>query len=142
MDDTRAFQLQHGRKACYFDCHRQFFPEQHPYRRNKKAFTKNRVENKVVRPRLSGDQILDWVADISPAVEMSLSLPDEYGTDHKWTKKNIFLDLPYWSTLLLRHNLDVMHIEKNIFDNIFNTIMNIKKKTKDNLNACRDLKNV
>ncbi|KAL0405495.1 UNVERIFIED_CONTAM: hypothetical protein Slati_3863400 [Sesamum latifolium] len=22
MDDTRAFHLQHGRKACYFDCHR------------------------------------------------------------------------------------------------------------------------
>ncbi|KAL0445962.1 UNVERIFIED_CONTAM: hypothetical protein Slati_1724100 [Sesamum latifolium] len=35
MDDTRAFHLQHGRKACYFDCHRQFLPEQHPCRRNK-----------------------------------------------------------------------------------------------------------
>ncbi|KAL0439230.1 UNVERIFIED_CONTAM: hypothetical protein Slati_2406000 [Sesamum latifolium] len=27
MDDTRAFHLQYGRKACYFDCHRQFLPE-------------------------------------------------------------------------------------------------------------------
>ncbi|KAL0413637.1 UNVERIFIED_CONTAM: hypothetical protein Sradi_1565400 [Sesamum radiatum] len=42
---------------------------------NKKAFTKNRVENKVAHPRLSGDQLLDGVADICPAVEMSLSLP-------------------------------------------------------------------
>ncbi|KAL0352219.1 UNVERIFIED_CONTAM: hypothetical protein Scaly_1610600 [Sesamum calycinum] len=24
MDDTSAFYLQHGRKACYFDCHRRF----------------------------------------------------------------------------------------------------------------------
>ncbi|KAL0329089.1 UNVERIFIED_CONTAM: hypothetical protein Sradi_4895600 [Sesamum radiatum] len=24
MDDTSAFHLQHGRKACYFDCHRRF----------------------------------------------------------------------------------------------------------------------
>ncbi|KAL0462837.1 UNVERIFIED_CONTAM: hypothetical protein Slati_0171300 [Sesamum latifolium] len=39
IDDTRAFHLQHGRKGCYFDCHRQFLPELHPYRRNKKAFT-------------------------------------------------------------------------------------------------------
>ncbi|KAL0286763.1 UNVERIFIED_CONTAM: hypothetical protein Sradi_7139700 [Sesamum radiatum] len=31
MDDTRAFHLQHGRKACYFDCHRQFLPAHHPY---------------------------------------------------------------------------------------------------------------
>ncbi|KAL0440399.1 UNVERIFIED_CONTAM: hypothetical protein Slati_2522900 [Sesamum latifolium] len=55
MDDIRAFHLQHGKKACYFDCHRQFLPKHHPYRRNKKVFTKNHVENKVARPRLSGD---------------------------------------------------------------------------------------
>ncbi|KAL0448713.1 UNVERIFIED_CONTAM: hypothetical protein Slati_1427700 [Sesamum latifolium] len=85
MDDTRAFHLQYSRKAFYFDCHKQFLPEHHPYRRNNKAFTINRVENKVARPRLTGDQILDWVADISPAVEMSLSLPSGYGSDHKWT---------------------------------------------------------
>ncbi|KAL0462467.1 UNVERIFIED_CONTAM: hypothetical protein Slati_0134300 [Sesamum latifolium] len=49
MFDTRTFHLQHGRKACYIDCRRQFLPEDHPYRRNKKAFTKNRVEYKVAR---------------------------------------------------------------------------------------------
>ncbi|KAL0455985.1 UNVERIFIED_CONTAM: hypothetical protein Slati_0937700 [Sesamum latifolium] len=41
-----------SRMACYFDCHRQFLPADHPYRRNKKAFTKNRVVRKVARPRL------------------------------------------------------------------------------------------
>ncbi|KAL0324581.1 UNVERIFIED_CONTAM: hypothetical protein Scaly_2425200 [Sesamum calycinum] len=69
MNDTRAFHLQHSRKTYYFDYHRQFLPAHHSYRRNKKAFTKNRVENKVARPRLIGDQILDRVANISPAVE-------------------------------------------------------------------------
>ncbi|KAL0405918.1 UNVERIFIED_CONTAM: hypothetical protein Slati_3905700 [Sesamum latifolium] len=112
MDDIRAFHLPHGRKACYFNCHRQFLLEHHPYRRNKKAFTKNRVENKVARPRLSENQLLDWVADSSPVVEIPLSLPDDYGNNHKWTKKSIFWDLPYWSKLLIRHNFDVMHIEK------------------------------
>ncbi|KAL0349543.1 UNVERIFIED_CONTAM: hypothetical protein Sradi_4103500 [Sesamum radiatum] len=62
MDDTRAFHLQHGRKACYFDCHRQFLFAHHSYRRNKKAFTKNGIENKVAHSRLTGDQILDRVA--------------------------------------------------------------------------------
>ncbi|KAL0463225.1 UNVERIFIED_CONTAM: hypothetical protein Slati_0210100 [Sesamum latifolium] len=33
-----------------------------------------------------------------------------------------------------------MHIEKNIFGNIFNTVMNIKGKTKDNLNVWKNLK--
>ncbi|KAK4394498.1 hypothetical protein Sango_1604100 [Sesamum angolense] len=86
MDDTRAFHLQHGRKACYFDTHKQFLPAHHPHRRNKKAFMKNHIENKVARLRLTGDQILDRVENISPTVEMPLSLPDGYGSDHKWTK--------------------------------------------------------
>ncbi|KAL0300398.1 UNVERIFIED_CONTAM: hypothetical protein Sangu_3123300 [Sesamum angustifolium] len=107
--------------------------------RNKKAFTKNPVENKVARLRLTRDEILDQDAN-NPVVEMPLSLPDGYRSNHKWMNKRIFWYLPYWSTLLIRHNLNVMHIEKNVFDNIFNTIIDIKGKTKDNVNACRDLK--
>jgi hypothetical protein len=55
------------------------------------------------------------------------------GTDVElnWTKKSIFFKLPYWSTLKLRHNLDVMHIEKNICDSVLGTLMNIDGKTKD-----------
>ncbi|KAL0405686.1 UNVERIFIED_CONTAM: hypothetical protein Slati_3882500 [Sesamum latifolium] len=87
-----------------------------------------------------GDLICDWVADFSPVVEQPLTLPSGYGSDHKWTNKSIFWDLPYWATHLIRHNIDVMHIEKNVLDNIFNTMMDIKKKTKDNLNARKDLK--
>ncbi|KAL0297751.1 UNVERIFIED_CONTAM: hypothetical protein Sradi_6827200 [Sesamum radiatum] len=100
MDDTRAFHLQHGGKACYFDYHRQFFPTHHSYRRNKKAFMKNYAENKIARPRLIGDQIRNWITNINPIVKISLSLPNGYGSDHKWTKKSIFWDLPCWSTLL------------------------------------------
>jgi hypothetical protein len=34
-----------------------------------------------------------------------------------WMKKsNFFFKLPYWLKLKLRHNLDVMHIEKKICD--------------------------
>ena len=40
---------------------------------------------------------------------------------------------------MLRHNLDVMHIEKNFFDNIFNTVINVKDKTKDNEKARMDI---
>jgi len=32
-----------------------------------------------------------------------------------------------------------MHIEKNFFENIFNTVMNVTGKTKDNEKARRDL---
>ncbi|KAL0419062.1 UNVERIFIED_CONTAM: hypothetical protein Sradi_1319700 [Sesamum radiatum] len=42
-----------------------------------------------------GDQILDRISNISPTDEMPLSLSDGFGSDHKWMKKSIFLDLPY-----------------------------------------------
>ncbi|GKC33712.1 hypothetical protein Tco_1046096 [Tanacetum coccineum] len=41
--------------------------------------------------------------------------------------------------LVLGHNLDVMHIKKNVFENIFNTVMNTPK-TKDNIKARMDIK--
>jgi hypothetical protein len=56
-----------------------------------------------------------------------------------WKKKSIFFRLPYLKDNLLRHNLDVMHIEKNVMDNILSTLLDIKGKTKDNLKAHKDL---
>ena len=43
---------------------------------------------------------------------------------------------------MLRHNLDVMHIEKNVVDNIIDTLLNLDRKTKDNLKARQDLKDI
>ena len=58
-----------------------------------------------------------------------------------WNKWSIFRDFPYLSSNLIRHNLDVMHIEKNVFENVFNTVTHVEgKKTKDNEKAREDLK--
>ncbi|GJT68551.1 hypothetical protein Tco_1020031 [Tanacetum coccineum] len=62
------------------------------------------------------------------------------GDQQLWKKRSIFFDLPYWEYNLLRHNLDVMHIEKNIFDNLLGTLMNWDGKSKDNENSRKDLK--
>ena len=43
---------------------------------------------------------------------------------------------------MLHHNLDVMHIEKNVVDNIIGTLLNLDGKTKDNLKAHQDLKDM
>jgi hypothetical protein len=32
-----------------------------------------------------------------------------------------------------------MHIEKNVFENFFNTVMDVKGKTKDNIKAIMDI---
>ena len=41
---------------------------------------------------------------------------------------------------MLRHNLDVMHIEKNICDSVMWTVLDIDNKSKDSLKARLDLK--
>ena len=41
---------------------------------------------------------------------------------------------------MIRHNLDVMHIEKNVFDNMFNTLMCVPYKTKDHINGRHNLR--
>ena len=55
-------------------------------------------------------------------------------------KGQIFFELPYWQHNLLRHNLDVMHIEKNIVDSIFGTLLDIPGKTNNHAKARYDLK--
>ena len=58
-----------------------------------------------------------------------------------WKKRSIFFTLPYWEDHVLRHNLDVMHIEKNVVDNIIGTLLKLDE-TKANLKAHQDLKDM
>lgn len=62
------------------------------------------------------------------------------GEHQLWKKKSVFFDLPYWEYNLLRHNLDVMHIEKNVCDNVLGTLLDLDGKTKDNEKSRKDLK--
>ncbi|XP_071683555.1 uncharacterized protein [Lolium perenne] len=59
-----------------------------------------------------------------------------------WSRRSCLWDLPYWEDLKLRHNLNVMHIEKNICDNLIGTFMNIQGKTKDTVNSRLDLEDM
>ena len=138
MDDTKAFRLQNSRKPCWFDCHRRFLPSNHPFRNQKDAFRRNTYERDEPAERLTGMQILSRLQELAQGPS-SQQFPG-FGHDHNWVKCSIFFELPYWSTLLIRHNLDVMHVEKNVFDNLFNTVMNIKGKTKDTARGREDLK--
>ncbi|KAL3370947.1 hypothetical protein AABB24_007792 [Solanum stoloniferum] len=127
-------------KNTWFDCHRQFLPMDHDFRKIKNAFRKNKVESDPPPPLLTGHQIWERVSQLPKVTEASPSKLPGYGVEHNWTKQTIFWELPYWKDNLLRHNLNVMHIEKNYFDNLFNTVMDVKGKTKDNPKARMDIK--
>ena len=38
MSDSKAFYLRHSRKMCWFDYHRMFLPDRHPFRRDRVNF--------------------------------------------------------------------------------------------------------
>ena len=39
---------------------------------------------------------------------------------------------------MIQHNLDVMHIQKNVFDNVCRTVLSFDDKTKDNPQSRQD----
>lgn len=56
-----------------------------------------------------------------------------------WTHVSIFWELPYWKKSKVRHALDVMHIEKNVCDNVIGTLLGIDGKTKDDTKSRKTL---
>ena len=114
----------------------------HPFRRNKSAFLKNKIVTIGAPPVRSGSEILSIIdhLDLKKVTEVNAyDINRGISQSCGWRKRSIFWDLPYWSSNLIRHNLDVMHIEKNVFDNLFNTVLNIHGKTKDILKSRQEL---
>ena len=51
-------------------------------------------------------------------------------------------ELPYWKKRKLRHNIHVMHVEKNFSENVFGTMLGIDGKNKDTYKARLDLEDM
>lgn len=138
-ENTCAKRLKHSRKMSFIG-HRRFLPENHPYRRQKKAFDGKQDFNIAPRP-LSGRDISKTVNKINCRWgKMNRKLQaSEDGSHPYWKKKSIFFELAYWEHLHVRHVLDVMHIEKNICESLVGTLLGIPGKTKDGLAARLDL---
>ncbi|GKV04525.1 hypothetical protein SLEP1_g16678 [Rubroshorea leprosula] len=67
MENSKAFWLENGWKTSFLDCHRQFLPSEHPFKRNKNDFIKGRTENGTMSERLSGDEMhscIHWPHDV------------------------------------------------------------------------------
>ncbi|XP_040369498.1 uncharacterized protein LOC112186204 [Rosa chinensis] len=143
---TKSTRLRHGRKECYLG-HRRWLPMAHKYRMFKKPFDGNIELDQPPIP-MTGLECLASLHGLKfeygkGAINMK-GLKRKRGKKKKkycgpWKKKSIFYDLPYWKDLLLRHNLDVMHIEKNVTESVIGTLLGMDGKNKDSLNARLDL---
>ena len=56
LDDVDSIRLPKSAKESWFDCHRKFLPDDHPFRKNKDHFLKNKVETKKPPKELSSAQ--------------------------------------------------------------------------------------
>ncbi|KAH0754685.1 hypothetical protein KY290_024955 [Solanum tuberosum] len=129
-------------KICYMG-HRRYLKPSHAWRRSMKFDGK--VEKRLKPKDLSGDDVLQQLDLLSTYRlgkhsnnKKKKCLPIELN----WVRKSIFFELPYWKSLKLRHNLDVMHIEKNICESILGTLLIIDRKTKDTEKEREDLKDM
>ena len=135
MENNKVSTLTNDGKASLFFCHMRFLPTNHKFRKNRKDLFVDRVESDVAPPLLSGEELYDTVSeygDIMFGFQSGKQKFSSFGLTHNWVKRSIFWKLFYWKTNLLRHNFDVMHIEKNVFENIFNTVIDVKGKANVN----------
>nr|XP_027108997.1 uncharacterized protein LOC113728834 [Coffea arabica] len=134
---TSSQHLQNWGKYCYMG-HRRYLEMNHPFRKDAKSFN-GAVEYGKPPRRLMGSTILDELAGYS--IKLGKTVSDNPELPFNWKKLSIFFDLPYWKDNMIRHNLDVMHIEKNICEIIVATLLNLEK-TKDNKKSRLDLRDM
>ncbi|KAL6180355.1 hypothetical protein ACLB2K_047019 [Fragaria x ananassa] len=150
VEQTKPYRLKHSKKLVYLRNRRQL-PRHHPYRKQASAFD-NTVEKDDAPTPLTREETFARVQDL-PKASGKGNTPAPYKGPLEnrpcWKKKSVFYDLDYWKFFPVRHNLDVMHIEKNCCDAIFGTLLNISGKTKDgvasrldmvDMGICTDLK--
>ncbi|CAM8987826.1 unnamed protein product [Rhodiola kirilowii] len=134
LDDIDAKYLA-GRMS--YQGHRRWLDRDHSWRNQSSKFN-GEVELRDAPPTLTGEEVFSSVLSHEyPAISLHPDFKSRGVNKEKlcWTHMSIFYDLPYWSTLRQPYSLDVMHIEKNVFDNIIGTILGLQRKTKDDVKA-------
>ncbi|XP_062100084.1 uncharacterized protein LOC133805932 [Humulus lupulus] len=117
--------------------HRRFLPSTHRMRRDTEF--KGQIEGRRPSRRFSCEDILEQVNNLPPQVpgkhlQFGGVKRRRVAEDRNWRKKSIFYELDYWCTNILKHNIDVMHVEKNVCDSLLCTILD-NDKSKDTTNA-------
>jgi len=136
---TKALYLNHIHKISFFDCLHQFLSPDHPFRKNKKH---------------SGRSLLRLISLFHACLVLTFGIRlHTYQFALNYKNNTIFMNMVlniigrnkvysggfHIRKLNLCHNIDVMHIERNVFMNVFDTVMDIKGKTMNINNARLDV---
>ncbi|XP_021763643.1 uncharacterized protein LOC110728275 [Chenopodium quinoa] len=105
----------------------------------KAKLCKNKVKKGSPPHIMSSEELWECVRHLPKATEGPEELKHLKKAKKGWFKQTSLWELPYWKHLLIRHNLNFMHIEKNFFDQLVHTIMDVKKHTCDTPSARNDI---
>jgi hypothetical protein len=136
MDDSDAFRLEHDGKITFFDCHQKFLPLSHEFRGDKQSFQRGKTVRKEPPKRKLRVDIMKMPDDLK---ELENGGFDGYSNKHNWTHKSCLWELPYAKALILPHNIDLMHQERNVAKSIISMYFDVTGFSKDNINARKDL---
>ncbi|GJS68642.1 hypothetical protein Tco_0683207 [Tanacetum coccineum] len=123
--------------------HRRFLKKPHKWRHSLEF--NGQTDNRDPSKEFSRDVILAQLDRLPKRVKgkhlsyVGVKIKRNIHVELNWTKWSIFYELEYWSFVSLRHNLDIMHIGKNVLEAILNTFL-MNDKSKDTAKARQDLK--
>jgi hypothetical protein len=139
MDESDAFRLLHGRKISFFDCHRKFIPLSYELRGDKESFKKDSsIRKGPPKQKLIAD-IIKMLGELKESWDGGFK---GYGEKHNWIHKSCLWKLSYAKALILPHNINLMHQERNIMESIISMCFDVTGFLKDNANARKDLANL
>ncbi|XP_012851493.1 PREDICTED: uncharacterized protein LOC105971188 [Erythranthe guttata] len=109
------------------------------YKSNKQCFMgHSRFPEEGAPPPPSGEDVLSK----TEGIDVVFGVGQAVHRDSQWRKRSIFFELPYWKDNLIRHNLDVMHIEKNIGELLLKWLLNLLSKNDGFENAKEDIEKI
>ncbi|KAL6523806.1 hypothetical protein OROHE_016344 [Orobanche hederae] len=109
----------------------------HRYRNMPSVFN-GEVEERGAPPKKTGADVLKEVENLN--VQLGKKFAKDVPTKG-WKKRSIFFELSYWKDLYVRHFIDLMHVQKNVFESLVGTLMGVPgKANKDGYNARMDMK--
>jgi hypothetical protein len=136
MDESDAFRLQHSRKVSFFIVNKDSFPLVTSSGVTKSHLTKARVLKKGPPKRKLRADIVKMFGELKESQDGGF---EGYGEKHNWTHKSCLWELPYANALILPHNNDLMHQERNVAESIISMCFDVTDFSKDKINARKDL---
>jgi hypothetical protein len=108
----------------------------HPFRGDRKSFTKGKTVRKGPAKRKLEANITKMLNDLKESENGKF---EGYDENHNWTHKSCLWELPYAKALILPHNIDLMHQERNVAESIISMCLDVTSFSKDNINERKDL---